>query len=82
MLIVADLGKLERLVENLVDLVGELEQILSDFIHKRPNLIENSSYKEMVTRYEAENKAIANFKPFPIPLMVVGCNFVKLVRNL
>ena len=80
MLIVADLARLDRLVENLVDLTGELERILNDFIQKKPNLIENSSYREMVARYEAENK-IANFKPFPIPLMVIGCNFVKLVSN-
>ena len=35
----------------------------------------------MVAKYEAEHKPIPDFRPFPIPLMVVGCNFVKSVRK-
>ena len=79
MLIVADLGKLEWLVENLVDFVNESEKTLNEFIRKSPGLIQNLSYKQMVARYETEDK-IPNFRPFPIPLMVIGRNFVKSVR--
>lgn len=80
MLILADLSRLEWLVENLVDFVSELEPILNDLIEKRPDLVQNSSYREMVSKYETENKT-PNFRPFPVPLMVIGCNFVKSVRK-
>ena len=80
MLILADLSRLDGLVENLVDFVSELNPILSDLIEKKPDLIQNSSYREMAAKYETENR-IPNFRPFPVPLMVIGCNFVKPVRK-
>ena len=77
MVILIDLGKLDNLIKNLIDLADQSREILNGIIAKKFNSIQNSNYMEMVARCETDNKNLNNFKAFPIPLMIVGCNIVK-----